>query len=93
MISVISSLKIKPTLCNAWNHRGLGLYGKLSYPGFLNNGFEVKVSATDIAKEEKYKHLMELPHADQLHISELNVENKAALKSFVYDCDIVIHGG
>lgn len=32
-------------------------------------------------------------YSDQLHISELNVENKEALKSFVQDCDIVIHGG
>jgi nucleoside-diphosphate-sugar epimerase len=72
---------------------GSGFIGSYVTQVFLNNGFEVKVSATDISKEEKYKHLMELPHADQLHISELNVENKAALKSFMHDCDIVIHGG
>lgn len=72
---------------------GSGFIGSYVTRAFLNNGFEVKVSATDISKEEKYRHLMELPHADQLHISELNVENKTALKDFVHDCDIVIHGG
>jgi len=72
---------------------GSGFIGSYVTRTFLNHGFEVKVSATDISKEEKYKHLMELPHADQLHISELNVENKAALQDFVHDCDIVIHGG
>jgi nucleoside-diphosphate-sugar epimerase len=72
---------------------GSGFIGSYVTRAFLNNGFEVKVSATDISKEEKYRHLMQLPHADQLHISELNVENKTALKDFVHDCDIVIHGG
>lgn len=36
---------------------------------------------------------MEFPQADQLHISELNVTDQAALNDFVHDCDIVIHGG
>lgn len=72
---------------------GSGFIGSYITRLFLRNGFEVKVSATDITKEEKYTHLLVLPHADQLHISELNVENKTALKSFVQDCDIVIHGG
>lgn len=72
---------------------GAGFIGSYVTRTFLNNGFEVKVSATDITKEEKYRHLMELPHADQLHISELNVANKTALKDFVHDCDIIIHGG
>lgn len=72
---------------------GSGFIGSYITKAFLKHGFEVKVSATDITKEEKYKHLMEFEHADQLHISELNVENKDALKGFVQDCDIIIHGG
>lgn len=72
---------------------GSGFIGSYITQLFLQRGFEVKVSATDITKEEKYKHLLTLPHADQLHISELNVENKTALKSFVQDCDIIVHGG
>ena len=51
------------------------------------------VSATDISREDKYQHLMALENANNLYISELNLENKAALLDFVADCDIVIHGG
>lgn len=72
---------------------GAGFIGSYITQIFLNRGFEVKVSATDITKEEKYKHLMDFAHADLLHISEVNVEDKTALKEFVHDCDIVIHGG
>ncbi len=72
---------------------GSGFIGSYITKEFLNNGFEVKVSATDITKEEKYKHLMELNKSDHLYISELNVEDKSALREFVKDCDIVIHGG
>ncbi len=72
---------------------GSGFIGSHITQRFLENGFEVKVSATNISKQEKYEHLMELNHSDHLYISELNVENKAQLKEFVKDCDIVIHGG
>ena len=72
---------------------GSGFIGSHITKRFLENGFEVKVSATDISKQEKYQHLMELDHSDHLYISELNVENKTQLKEFVKDCDIVIHGG
>jgi dihydroflavonol-4-reductase len=72
---------------------GSGFIGSYITKEFLNNGFEVKVSATDITKEEKYQHLMELNKSDHLYISELNVEDKSALREFVKDCDIVIHGG
>jgi nucleoside-diphosphate-sugar epimerase len=72
---------------------GSGFIGSYITKIFLDNNFEVKVSATNILKEEKYKHLMKLSHADRLYISELNVTNKEALTDFVKDCDIVIHGG
>lgn len=72
---------------------GSGFIGSHITQRFLEKGFEVKVSATNISKQEKYEHLMELNHSDHLYISELNVENKAQLKEFVKDCDIVIHGG
>jgi dihydroflavonol-4-reductase len=72
---------------------GSGFIGSHITKQFLENGFEVKVSATDISKQEKYQHLMELNHSDHLYISELNVEDKSQLKEFVKDCDIVIHGG
>lgn len=72
---------------------GSGFIGSHITKRFLENGFEVKVSSTDISKQEKYNHLMELDHSDHLYISELNVENKTQLKDFVKDCDIVVHGG
>lgn len=72
---------------------GSGFIGSHITKRFLENGFEVKVSATDISKQEKYQHLMDMDHSDHLYISELNVENKSQLKEFVKDCDIVIHGG
>jgi len=72
---------------------GSGFIGSYITKQFLKNGFEVKVSATDISREDKYEHLMALNKAENLYVSELNVENKAALKDFVKDCDIVIHSG
>ena len=72
---------------------GSGFIGSYITKAFLNNGFSVKVSATDISREDKYQHLMALENANNLYISELNLENKAALLDFVADCDIVIHGG
>lgn len=72
---------------------GSGFIGSYITRTFLNHGFEVKVSATDITQENKYKHLMAFEHSDRLHISEVNVENKAALKDFIHDCDIIVHGG
>jgi hypothetical protein len=72
---------------------GSGFIGSHITKRFLDNGFEVKVSATDISRQDKYEHLMELNHSDHLYISELNVEDKSGLREFVKDCDIVIHGG
>ncbi len=72
---------------------GSGFIGSYITKQFLENGFEVKASATDISREDKYGHLIALDKAENLYISELNVENKAALKEFVNDCDIVIHSG
>ena len=72
---------------------GCGFIGSFITKTFLNNGFQVRVSATDITREDKYKHLMVLDHADTLHISELDVMDKAILRDFVSDCDIVIHCG
>lgn len=72
---------------------GAGFIGSHITKRFLESGFEVKVSTTDISKQEKYEHLMNLNFSDHLYISELNVEDKIQLKEFVKDCDIIIHGG
>lgn len=72
---------------------GSGFIGSFITKIFLDNDFLVKVSATDINREEKYKHLMRLKKAENLYISELNVTDKSMLEDFVFDCDIVIHSG
>jgi hypothetical protein len=72
---------------------GSGFIGSYVTKNFLEQGFKVKVSSTDITKSEKYAHLKELGNAKNLSIVPLNVENKEQLENFVSDCDIVVHGG
>ncbi|WP_026450419.1 NAD-dependent epimerase/dehydratase family protein [Aequorivita capsosiphonis] len=72
---------------------GSGFIGSHTTQKFLNEGFSVKVSVTDIKKSEKYEHLFNLENSDNLNISPLLVENLEDLKDFIRDCEIVIHGG
>lgn len=72
---------------------GSGFIGSYNTQKFLNEGYQVKVSTTDISKKEKYEHLLGLKNAENLEIAQLNVENKEELLDFLKDCDIVIHGG
>lgn len=72
---------------------GSGFIGSHITKTFLENGFEVKASTTDISNEIKYQHLMNLKNAENLHISELDVRDKQQLKQFISDCDVIIHSG
>lgn len=72
---------------------GSGFIGSYVTKKFLNEGFKVRVSTTDIGKKEKYRHLNNLPNAAHLEVVQLKVENKEALTKFVAGCDIVVHGG
>ena len=72
---------------------GSGFIGSYITKFFLKENFKVKVSVTDIFKNEKYEHLFNLNNADFLNISMLDIQNTKDLKGFVKDCDIVIHGG
>ncbi len=72
---------------------GSGFIGSYTTRKFLEEGFNVKVSVTDIKKSEKYQHLFNLENSDNLNISPLKVENLEALKDFISDCEIVVHGG
>ena len=72
---------------------GSGFIGSYNTKKFLEEGFKVRVSATDISKTDKYQHLKELPNAENLEIVSLDVENKDLLKAFVRGCEIVVHGG
>ena len=72
---------------------GAGFIGSQITNVFLDNNFEVKVGTTNISMVEKYQHLMNLNSSHNLHISELDVTDKEVLRTFVSDCDIVIHSG
>jgi len=72
---------------------GSGFIGSYITKAFLDHNFAVKVSTTDITREDKYQHLMLLDHSDNLHISEMDVMDKTVLHDFVSDCDLVIHCG
>ncbi|SHI94807.1 NAD-dependent epimerase/dehydratase family protein [Algibacter luteus] len=72
---------------------GSGFIGSHTTKKFLQEGFKVRVSATDISKSEKYDHLKNLPNAENLEILPLKVEIKSQLKEFTKGCDIVVHGG
>lgn len=72
---------------------GSGFIGSYTTKKFLEEGYNVKVSVTDIKKSEKYQHLFTLENSDNLNISALKVENLEVLKDFISDCEIVVHGG
>ena len=72
---------------------GSGFIGSFITKLFLETGYQVKVSATDITREDKYQHLMNFFNTENLYISELNVTDSKQLEDFVTDCDYVIHGG
>lgn len=72
---------------------GSGFIGSYNTKKFLEEGYAVKVSSTDVSKSEKYAHLKALPNASHMEIAQLNVEDKSQLTDFVKGCSIVIHGG
>lgn len=72
---------------------GAGFIGSYNTKKFLENGYKVKVSATDISNKEKYAHLAALPNAQNLELVQMNVEDKASLGNFIKGCNIVVHGG
>lgn len=72
---------------------GAGFIGSHITRKFLNEGFLVKVSTTDIFNKEKFAHLRKLSNKGKLRITELHVENESVLKEFISDCEIVIHCG
>jgi len=72
---------------------GSGYIGSYNTKKFLEEGYQVKASVTDMSKTDKYRHLRQLPRAEHLEIVELNVENKAHLEQFIQGCHTVVHGG
>ncbi|AWW00354.1 NAD-dependent epimerase/dehydratase family protein [Arcticibacterium luteifluviistationis] len=72
---------------------GAGFIGSYNTQKFLNEGYKVKVSTTDISNKSKYEHLQNLNNAKNLEIVQLDVENKAELSSFLKGCEVIVHGG
>ncbi|HMO40472.1 MAG TPA: NAD-dependent epimerase/dehydratase family protein [Saprospiraceae bacterium] len=72
---------------------GGGFIGSYVTKQFLENGYRVKVSATDISTTAKYAHLSALPHAENMELAPLDVQNLEQLKAFAAGCDILVHGG
>jgi|GEM_PF-1870221 len=89
----LNRTKITETMKTVGIIGGSGFIGSYTTKKFLQEGFKVRVSTTDISKPEKYGHLKSLPNAENLEIIPLNVVNKDQLKEFVNGCDIVVHGG
>ncbi len=72
---------------------GGGFIGSYVVRKFLEENYQVRVSATDIGNKEKYQHLFELKNAERLEIEPLDVRDVEGLKAFVTDCDILVHSG
>lgn len=72
---------------------GSGFIGSYLTRRFLDGGYKVRVSATDISRKDKYAHLLAMPGSDRLEIVPLNTQDVSALTAFVKGCDILVHGG
>ncbi len=72
---------------------GAGFIGSYVTQQFLENGYPVKVSATDISNKEKYAHLSALKNAENMELVPLDVQDLAQLQAFAAGCDLLVHGG
>ena len=72
---------------------GAGFIGSYVTQQFLENGYRVKVSATDISNKEKYAHLSALKNAENMELAPLDVQHLGQLKAFAAGCDILVHCG
>lgn len=72
---------------------GAGFIGSYITRKFLKEGYEVKVSVTNIKRSDKYQHLFNLDHTENLNIVPLRLEEKETLQKFINDCTVVVHSG
>ena len=72
---------------------GAGFIGSYITRKFLEEGYDVKVSVTNIHKSEKYQHLFDLQNSENLNIRAFKLEDLDPLKDFIKDCEILIHSG
>ena len=72
---------------------GAGFIGSYVTKHFLENGYRVKVSATDISNKEKYAHLSALKNAENMELAPLDVQHLDQLKAFAAGCGLLVHCG
>lgn len=72
---------------------GSGYIGSHVTKKFLEEGYNVKVSSTDIENKKKYQHLLSFSNSENVQIAQLNVMEKDSISSFIEGCTILIHGG
>ncbi len=72
---------------------GAGFIGSHVTKKFLDEGYRVKVSSTDLANPGKYEHLRAFKNAGNLTVCPCDVRDVAALKAFVEGCEGVVHTG
>ena len=72
---------------------GAGFIGSYVTKQFLENGYRVKVSATDVSNKEKYAHLSALKNAENMELAPLDVQHLDQLKAFAAGCGLLVHCG
>ncbi len=72
---------------------GSGFIGSYVTKIFLEEGFKVKVSSTNLNNTNKYEHLYHLDNAANLSIVPLDVRDTLMLETFTAGCDVVVHAG
>lgn len=72
---------------------GSGYLGSYVTKKFLEEGYKVKVSVTDLKKQKKYQHLEKLKNADSLGIYPVDIRDVTTIRAFLDGCDTAIHGG
>lgn len=72
---------------------GSGFIGSYITKIFLEEGFKVKVSSTDINNKSKYEHLQTLTNAENLEVCALDVRDVKMVEEFVKGCNILVHAG
>jgi dihydroflavonol-4-reductase len=72
---------------------GSGFIGSYVTKLFLNKGYKVKVSSTDISNKSKYAHLQSFDNAANLEICALDLMQTDSIRDFASGCSIIVHGG
>ncbi len=72
---------------------GSGFIGSYITKIFLEEGYRVRVSSTNIQIKSKYEHLFSFENAQNLTILPLDVRDLEGLQYFVNGCDVLIHAG